>query len=282
MRKGLLLLLLVMVLGACSMEEDVKAEQDSVNAEEKDNPVEQPEENSEEDKKTAEAGEKEDEPQEEEAYQQVSEPLYELSGNWAVKPIDDQANEKVALVTIDDAPDKFSVDMAKTLKELEAPAIFFVNGHFLDTPEEEEKLKQIHELGFPIGNHTFNHASLPSLTEEEQYEEIVGLNDRIEEIIGERPVFFRAPFGQNTDYSKQLVEEEGMLLMNWTYGYDWEQDYQTASAIADIMVESPLLADGANLLMHDREWTAEGLEDIVIGLEEKGFEILDPLLIKRP
>ncbi len=277
-----MLLFLVMVLGACSMEEDVEAEQDSVNAEEKDNPVEQPEENSEGDEKAAEAGEKGDEPQEEEAYQQVSEPLYELAGNWAVKPIDDQANEKVALVTIDDAPDKFSVDMAKTLKELEAPAIFFVNGHFLDTPEEEEKLKQIHELGFPIGNHTFNHASLPSLTEEEQYEEIVGLNDRVEEIIGERPEFFRAPFGQNTDYSKQLVEEEGMLLMNWTYGYDWEQDYQTASAIADIMVESPLLADGANLLMHDREWTAEGLDDIVLGLEEKGFEILDPLLIKRP
>ncbi|GGC80167.1 hypothetical protein GCM10007216_08360 [Thalassobacillus devorans] len=283
MRKGLLLLLLVMVLGACSMEKDAEAEQDSINAEEKDDTAKS-EENSEVEEESAAEGEEENgnELVEEEAVQQVSEPLYELSGNWAVQPIDDQANEKVALVTIDDAPDKFSVDMAKTLKELDAPAIFFVNGHFLDTPEEEEKLKQIYEMGFAIGNHTFNHASLPSLTEEEQYEEIVGLNDRVEEVIGERPEFFRAPFGQNTDYSKQLVEEEGMLLMNWTYGYDWEQDYQTASAIADIMVESPLLADGANLLMHDREWTAEGLEDIVLGLEEKGFEILDPLLIKRP
>ena len=42
------------------------------------------------------------------------------------------------MLTIDDAPDKRALDMAKTLKDLDAPAIFFVNGHFIDTDEERE------------------------------------------------------------------------------------------------------------------------------------------------
>ncbi|MGP4062174.1 polysaccharide deacetylase family protein [Halobacillus sp. H74] len=209
------------------------------------------------------------------------EPQYEITDNWSFQPIAD-ANPKVALLTFDDAPDQYAVEMAKTLKELEAPAIFFVNGHFIDTEEEKAALKEIHELGFPIGNHTATHASLPDLTEEQQREEIIGLNDEIEEIIGERPDFFRAPFGQNTEFSKNLAAEEDMLVMNWTYGYDWESEYQNAESLADIMVNTPLLGNGANLLMHDREWTYKAVDEIVEGIRGKGFELLDPALIQTP
>ncbi|MGM0851710.1 MAG: polysaccharide deacetylase family protein [Bacillota bacterium] len=199
--------------------------------------------------------------------------------NWSINPIGD-ANPKVVLLTIDDAPDQHALQMAKDLKALNAPAIFFVNGHFLDTSEEKETLKKIYDMGFMIGNHTYSHSSLKEITPEKQKEEIVSLNDLIESIIGERPKFFRAPFGQNTDYSRQIVEEEKMSLMNWTYGYDWEKQYQNKEAITDIMVNSPYLNDGANLLMHDRAWTSEGLSDIVKGLREKGYETLDPNRIK--
>ncbi|MGF2615490.1 polysaccharide deacetylase family protein [Rossellomorea vietnamensis] len=212
----------------------------------------------------------------------VKEPQYTINeANWSVQPIGD-ANEKVALLTIDDAPDKHSLEMAETLKSLNAPAIFFVNGHFLDTEEEKETLKKIHEMGFPIGNHTATHASLPDLTEEEQQAEIVEFNKLITSIIGEKPKFFRAPFGQNTDYSKGLAKSEKMILMNWTYGYDWEAEYQNKEGIADIMVNTELLSNGANLLMHDRTWTSEAMADIVMGLRDKGFEILDPELIETP
>ncbi|QOR68402.1 polysaccharide deacetylase family protein [Cytobacillus suaedae] len=212
----------------------------------------------------------------------VTVPTYRLNpSNWAIEPIS-EANEKVVLLTIDDAPDQHALEMASTLKELGVSAIFFVNGHFIDTNEEKEILKKIHEMGFPIGNHTMTHANLKNSSEEEQYKEIVGLSDRIEQIIGERPRFFRAPFGVNTDYSRQLVEQEGMLLMNWTYGYDWEKDYRTKESLADIMVNTPLLRNGANLLMHDREWTNAALADIVTGLQSKGYEIVDPNTIETP
>lgn len=219
-------------------------------------------------------------PEEAEIIEEEIIPAYRLQKNWNLKPIDSSDNEQVALLTIDDAPDKHALDMAKTLKELDADAIFFVNGHFLDTEEEKEILKEIYDMGFEIGNHTYSHQALPEVDEKSQEEEIIKLSDLVEEITGERPKFFRAPFGMNTDFSRELVKRENMLLMNWTYGYDWEQQYTSKEAIADIMVNTELLSNGANLLMHDREWTAEGLGAIVEGLRNKGYEILDPDLIE--
>ncbi|USK51480.1 polysaccharide deacetylase family protein [Bacillus sp. CMF12] len=224
-------------------------------------------------------GEAEEEPKEEAVT--LSKPQYKInSNNWTIEPVN-QANPKVVLLTIDDAPDKNALEMARILKKLSTPAIFFVNGHFIDTPEEAKVLKDIHELGFAIGNHTYSHPNLKTLSEAQQYKEIVGLNDRVEEIIGERPKFFRAPFGSITDYSREVAKDENMLLMNWTYGYDWEKEYQSKEALAEIMINSPYLVNGANLLMHDRQWTKEALEDIVKGLQNKGFTPVDPAQISQ-
>lgn len=211
-----------------------------------------------------------------------AEPLYKLNeANWSFQPIGD-AEPKAALLTFDDAPDKHALEMAKTLKELDAPAIFFVNGHFIDTDEEKARLKEIHDLGFPIGNHTMSHPNLQQIPEAAQREEILGVNEIVEQVTGEKPKFFRAPFGVNTDFTRQLAADEGMLLMNWTYGFDWEPAYQNADALADIMVNTEYLNNGANLLMHDREWTAAALPKIVEGLREKGYTLIDPATIKLP
>ncbi|MFC0558766.1 polysaccharide deacetylase family protein [Halalkalibacter alkalisediminis] len=205
---------------------------------------------------------------------------YEIdSVSWRVKHLK-ESNEQIVLITIDDAPDQYSVELAEKLKKLDAGAIFFVNGHFLKSEEDRNKLRNIHELGFVIGNHTMNHPNMSHLSKEEQEKEIIELNNLIEEIIGERPKFYRAPFGVNTEESKAIVEQEGMISMNWTYGYDWETEYQNAEALAEIMVNTPLLINGANLLMHDRKWTVEAIDEIVTGLRDKGYEPVNPLKIK--
>lgn len=203
---------------------------------------------------------------------------YELDeASWRLIPTEDStAESQVVLMTFDDAPDNYATDMAQTLHDHNVPAIFFVNGMFIESDEGKNQLKEIHELGFEIGNHTQTHQNLQTISEEEQREEIVQTSDLVEEIIGERPRFFRAPFGANTDYSKQVAQEENMLVMNWSYGYDWEPDYTEPSALADIMVNTEYLSDGANLLMHDREWTKDALEDIILGLEEKGYGFVNP------
>ena len=102
-------------------------------------------------------------------------------------------------MTIDDAPDKHAVEMAKTLKELEVPAIFFVNGHFLDSEEEKKKLKTIHELGFTIGNHTQTHANLKDSTEEQQRNEILEAYEKTNRSHEEILRFLLSTVGENSE-----------------------------------------------------------------------------------
>lgn len=209
-----------------------------------------------------------------------TQPRYVLQSDNSVKPIAETDNDRVVLLTIDDAPDDYGVEMAELLKEKGINAIFFVNGHFISNEAGREKLQRIYDLGFVIGNHTMTHANLRDISEARQREEIVELNDLIEEITGERPRFFRAPFGVNTDISRQVVAEENMQAMNWTFGYDFEKGYMEKNALADIMVNTNLLRRGANLLMHDRKWTLEALPEIISGLEAKDFQFVDPKTIQ--
>ncbi|WP_042223921.1 polysaccharide deacetylase family protein [Oceanobacillus manasiensis] len=286
-----ILLFSVFLLVACSDSQQTSNEVEDDNGEktEQEEDVSNQEKGTSTDEKDAENDTAEEADQQEET---AKDPVYKVDQETSsIVPIDQDSdtNEKVVLLTIDDVPDENAIKMAETLKEHNASAIFFVNGHFIETEEGAEKLKKIHDMGFPIGNHTYSHPDLTTLPEEEQTEEIVSVSDRIEEIIGERPTFFRAPHGRNTEHSKQVVEDEGMTLMNWTYGYDYFEPYMDAEKLKQAMItgEGPeagvdysLLKSGANLLMHDREWTSEALGDIIEGLREEGYEMVDPDLIQ--
>ncbi|SDB87771.1 polysaccharide deacetylase family protein [Shouchella lonarensis] len=217
--------------------------------------------------------------------------LYEVNpdNSYVLEPIAGsgiEADEKAVLLTFDDPfrfndPDQNNVlEMAKTLKELDVPAIFFVNGTYLHTKEGRQTLKTVADLGFEIGNHTMTHVKLEPLREEDQTGNILSLNNLVEDIIGKRPRFFRAPYGKHTEHAQKVAEEEGMTLMNWTYGRDWKEGYDTPEAITDYMVNSKHLQPGANLLMHDLKWTSDALKDIVTGLREKGYGFIDPATIK--
>lgn len=272
-----------MLLAGCQ-DEGEEAETDVADAEEQtEDQQEQPEQENQapaaEEAEEAEAQQEEvEEGTEEAAFQ------YEVNADtYAIQPIESSgADPQVALLTYDDAPDGHAVEIAEILAEHDAPAIFFVNGMYLESEAGKEALRTIHEMGFEIGNHTETHASLPDLSPEAQREEITATNERVEAITGERPRFFRAPFGQNTEASREIAEEEGMELMNWTYGYDWEPEYQNAPALADIMVNTEYLNHGANLLMHDRSWTRDASVEIVEGLRDKGYALVDPDLIASP
>lgn len=195
---------------------------------------------------------------------------------------EEAADEPLALLTFDDAPDGNALEIAHKLNERDVSAIFFVNGMYIESDEGKQALKEIHDMGFEIGNHTHTHANLQTISEEQQREEILKTNELVEEILGEKPRFFRAPHGANTEFTEQLVAEEDMVLMNWSFGYDFQPDYQTAEALTDITLNTELLSDGANILMHDRTWTNEAIVPILDGLKEKGFTFVDPKLIVSP
>lgn len=200
-----------------------------------------------------------------------------------VLPIEENSSGDVLLFTFDDAPqspDSYAIHIAQTLKNKDVNAIFLVNGMYLETNQGKEITKQLYEMGFEIGNHTQTHPHLRELSYEEQYEEVLQTSLLVEEITGEKPRWFRPPFGLYNMDTILICNELEMQLINWSFGYDWMDEYLEADALAEISLTTPYLRGGANILMHDRYWTAAALERMIDGYKEQGYEIVDPLLIQ--
>lgn len=203
----------------------------------------------------------------------------------SVLPANEDANPNVVLATVDDVPRKLPETPTSSVEEAQAMAdrgiygIFFVNGMYLqgeDGEEGRQALKEIADIGHVIGNHTLTHYSLDQVPDEETLRhEIIGNQDIIEEVIGYRPQFFRPPHGIETPELEGILEEENMVSMTWSYGFDWDENYSDPATLAEIMVNTELLSPGANLLMHDLTWTKEAMPTILDGIQAKGYEFVD-------
>ncbi|MEB7388799.1 polysaccharide deacetylase family protein [Aerococcus viridans] len=203
----------------------------------------------------------------------------------SVLSANEDANPNVVLATVDDVPRKLPETPTSSVEEAQAMAnrgiygIFFVNGMYLqgeDGEEGRQALKEIADMGHVIGNHTLTHYSLDQVPDEETLRhEIIGNQDIIEEVIGYRPQFFRPPHGIETPELEGILEEENMVSMNWSYGFDWDENYSDPATLADVMVNTEFLSPGANLLMHDLTWTNEAMPAILDGIQAKGYEFVD-------
>jgi len=203
----------------------------------------------------------------------------------SVLPANEDANPNVVLATVDDVPRKLPETPTSSVEEAQAMAdrgiygIFFVNGMYSqgeDGEEGRQALKEIADMGHVIGNHTLTHYSLDQVPDEETLRhEIIGNQDIIEEVIGYRPQFFRPPHGIEIPELEEILEEENMVAMNWSYGFDWDENYSDPTTLADVMVNTEFLSPGANLLMHDLTWTNEAMPAILDGIQAKGYEFVD-------
>ncbi|MGH2064545.1 polysaccharide deacetylase family protein [Aerococcus urinaeequi] len=203
----------------------------------------------------------------------------------SILPANEDANPNVVLATVDDVPRKLPETPTSSVEEAQAMAdrgiygIFFVNGMYLqgeDGEEGRQALKEIADMGHVIGNHTLTHYSLDQVPDEETLRrEIIGNQDIIEEVIGYRPQFFRPPHGIEIPELEGILEEENMVSMNWSYGFDWDENYSNPAMLADVMVNTEFLSPGANLLMHDLTWTNEAMPAILDGIQAKDYEFID-------
>ena len=198
-------------------------------------------------------------------------------------PLATDGFKEVLLFTFDDAPqmpEPYTLEIAKTLKEKDVNAIFLVNGMYLESEEGRNIVKQIYDMGFEVGNHTQTHPHLRDLTYEEQWAEINQTSEMVAEITGEKPRWFRPPFGEFNMDTINICNDLGMQLMTWNFGYDWMDEYLDAGPLAEVSLNNDYLHAGANILMHDRSWTAEAIAQMVDGYREQGYQIVDPLLIR--
>ncbi|RKQ88688.1 polysaccharide deacetylase family protein [Brockia lithotrophica] len=197
---------------------------------------------------------------------------YVVTRSSLVRLLGGNGKEKIVLLTFDDAPRGESTrKILDVLERHRAPALFFVNGTYAE--KRPELLREIARRGHGIGNHTWSHARLTRIPCEQVREEIVRLNDFVERETGIRPAFFRPPYGKMSPCAYSVLEEEGMVLLQWTWSSeDWRR--KSAKSIVQSVVSH--VHPGATLLFHDLSLTARALPEILEELERQGYRFVLP------
>lgn len=72
-----------------------------------------------------------------------------------------------------------------------------------------EQIRHLSSLGFEIGAHTNRHELLPSLSKEEQWEELLEPRDMMLKQLGHKPLLFSYPNGDTTAQLSEMVREAG-------------------------------------------------------------------------
>ncbi|WP_099470019.1 polysaccharide deacetylase family protein [Konateibacter massiliensis] len=181
-----------------------------------------------------------------------------------VTEVEDNA-KKVAL-TFDDGPHPvYTKQILEGLKERNVKATFFMIGK--NAEAYPDVVKQVYEEGHLLGNHTYSHAQLNILSEEEQCEEITKASEVIFEITGTYPEFIRPSFGE---WDKNL--ECDLIPVLWTVDtLDW-----TTDNVAKIVKKGTKnIKDGDIILMHDCYGSSvKAALQIIDELQKEGFEFV--------
>jgi peptidoglycan/xylan/chitin deacetylase (PgdA/CDA1 family) len=125
------------------------------------------------------------------------------------------------VLTFDDGPDpRYTPDILRTLRAYEVRAMFFVCGEM--AVDNKDLLAEMAEDGHIVGNHTWTHPLLTQLRRSAIRSEMARTSDVIEEAYGERPVWFRAPYGAWNRAAFQIGADLGMEPLAWTVDtLDW-------------------------------------------------------------
>ena len=100
------------------------------------------------------------------------------------------------------------------LKEYDVPATFFVVGSWVD--KYPESVKQLHDAGHQVQNHSNTHPYMTQLSKEAMKNELECCNDKIEKVTGVRPTLFRPPYGDYDNAVVEATEENKMYPIQWS------------------------------------------------------------------
>ncbi len=165
----------------------------------------------------------------------------------------------------------YTPQILDTLKEKKVPACFFVTGSYAE--KEPELIKRMVNEGHIVGNHTVNHPSLPSCTDEEIEDEITSLERMVYDITGKSMKFFRPPMGEHSERTMKITKDLGYKTVFWSLAYaDWDINRQPGRTYVHEAV-TKYIHNGAIILMHavSADNAAE-LPSIIDDVRKMGYE----------
>ncbi|MDG2048356.1 MAG: polysaccharide deacetylase family protein [Halioglobus sp.] len=169
--------------------------------------------------------------------------LWAYSGAIVKAPV----TEKLVALTYDDGPNPpHTQNLLGMLNRHSVKVTFFPKGQNIEA--FPESVRAIVREGHEIGNHSYSHNPMVSLSKTDMLEELVLSNRLIENLVGYEPVLFRPPYGIQGPGLKMALEELDMtsILMS-SSGLDWE--ITDPKLIASTVVES--VEPGSIVLLHD-------------------------------
>lgn len=183
------------------------------------------------------------------------------------------STEKIIYLTFDCGFESGDMDEILTaLKKHNVPATFFVVGHYLESAPD--LVKQMVAEGHTVGNHTYNHPDMSSLSNRETFQkEIDAVADLYEEIIGEPMIkYYRPPQGIYSTENLKMAQELGYSTFFWSLAYvDWYQDNQPTKEEAFEKLTGRI-HPGAIVLLHSTSQTnGEILDELLTKWEEMGY-----------
>jgi peptidoglycan/xylan/chitin deacetylase (PgdA/CDA1 family) len=201
---------------------------------------------------------------------------YKMKANYDIVPINPEKDtNKVVLLTFDDGPKELAMidSMLQTLKKYNAKAIFFVNGYRVKA--QPGLLTKLHDAGQTIGNHSYDHIALGKENATVIEQQITSVQSQIKSLIGETPRFFRPPFASSNEDVRRICREQDLLFMTWSNGsLDWDSQNQSPESVVKNVMEQ--LHPGSNILMHELQWTVDGLDKLLSELSKAGYTFVDP------
>ncbi len=177
---------------------------------------------------------------------------------------------EVAL-TFDDGPSEYTPQVLAVLQGYNAQATFFSIGESIS-----HYPNYLHQ-DLAVGNHTFTHPHLTTLSASEIYRELNQTRTAIYNATGTRPTVFRPPYGEYNNDVLNAASQLGMTVVNWSAAAsDWENPPPAADVIASRILGCA--ENGAIFLLHegggDRSNTVAALPAIILGLQSRGLRLV--------
>ncbi len=184
----------------------------------------------------------------------------------------EETEEKVLYLTFDAGYENGNTPaILDALKKHNAPAAFFIVGHYLES--SPDLVKRMVEEGHIVGNHSYHHPDMSQMGQEEFQKELGELERLYQETVGqEMAKYYRPPQGKFSENNLKIAKDLGYTTCFWSLAYvDWDVEKQPSREEAMEKL-TKRVHPGAVVLLHSTSKTnGEILDNILTKWEEMGY-----------
>jgi peptidoglycan-N-acetylglucosamine deacetylase len=180
-------------------------------------------------------------------------------------------------LTFDDGPKPINTQhVIESLRSAHLPATFFLVGKRIQEGHSSGNMPNYQ--GFTLGNHSYDHSNLSTLTQDQVHWQLQKTQDAAQAIGTPLSKQFRAPYGSRGPRELKVADRLGLQSVLWNVdSQDWQDSMQSQSGrIASRTLALMLLNRRGIVLMHDiHAQTGRELDRLIPILKAIGYHIVD-------